>query len=141
MSWLSRALGKDKKDEQRQLKQWHGAGPGQRAMDATIAEGDRYKMLQGNYDQSRNAYQNFIQNGQQAFETSARAAVNAAMPAFNSQLEGVRASAIRRGVNNGELGTSYEGDLASALNKNLDNSIASQALGLYGQQLGAYSNL
>lgn len=141
MSWLSNALGKDKKKEQQQMQEWDGAGPKKRFRDTTIEEGDRMHQRQDNYDQSRNAYMQAIQGGQQAFETSARAAVNAAMPQFNQQLEGVRSNAIRRGVQNGELGTSYEGDLASAFQKNITNSIGSQALGLYGEQLGGYNNL
>lgn len=141
MSWLSNALGKDKKREKQQLKEWDGAGSGARIRQGTIAEGDRMHGREDDYQQSRNRYMDAIGGGQQAFETSARSAVAAAMPQFNSQLEGVRANAIRRGVSNGELGTSYEGDLASAFQKNISNAIGGQALGLYGQQLGGYSDL
>jgi hypothetical protein len=96
---------------------------------------------EANYQQSRGGYLDLLQNGQQAFNDSARAAVEAAMPSFNAQLNSIRESAARRGVSNGELGTSYEGDLASALSRNLDNSIAGQALGLYNSRLGGYSDL
>src|SRR5690349_7106576 len=130
MSWLSNALGKDKRREQQQLQEWQGAGPKKRFRDATIEEGDRMQGREQNYQQSRGGYLDLLQNGQDAFNTSARAAVDAAMPSFNNALEGIRASSIRRGIQNG-VGTSYEGDLASALSRNLDNSIAGQALGLY----------
>lgn len=141
MSWLSNALGRDKKREQQQLREWQGAGPVKRFRDTTIEEGDRMQQRQADYDFSRNQYMQALQGGQAAFETSARSAVAAAMPQFNQQLEGVRANAIRRGVNNGELGTSYEGDLASAFQKNIANAIGGQALGLYNTQLGGYSDL
>jgi hypothetical protein len=90
---------------------------------------------------SRNSLLSMLTGGQQAFETSAKAAVDAAMPSFMGQLQGVRESALRRGVQNGELGTSYEGDLASAFQHNTANAIAGQALGLYNTQLGASQDL
>lgn len=91
--------------------------------------------------QSRGTLLGLLTNGQGAFEQSARAAVDAAMPSFNAQLQGVRESALRRGVSNGELGTSYEGDLASAFQKNITNSIGQQALGLYNTQLGGAQSM
>lgn len=89
----------------------------------------------------RNRYLDLLNNGQQAFETSARAAMEAAMPAFSRQLQGVRESAARRGLSTGDLGTSYEGDLTSAFQKNTANAIAQQALGLYGERLGSAGSL
>lgn len=95
----------------------------------------------GGYDaaagESRKRYTDLIEGGQGAFEESARAAVDAAMPSFRSELQGVRESANRRGVGVGDLGTSYEGDLASAFDRNMKNAISSQALGVYGTRLGA----
>lgn len=91
--------------------------------------------------QSRSGLLAQLTGGQDMFNDSARAAVDAAMPSFQGALQGVRESAIRRGVQNGELGTSYEGDLASAFQKNISNSIAGQALGLYNTQLGASQDL
>jgi hypothetical protein len=90
---------------------------------------------------SRQSLLTMLTGGQQAFETSAKAAVDAAMPSFQGQLQGVRESALRRGVQNGELGTSYEGDLASAFDQHTKQAIAGQALGLYNTQLGASQDL
>lgn len=89
----------------------------------------------------RNQYLTLLENGQQAFETSARAAMEAAMPAFSHQLQDLREGAARRGVSTGDLGTSYEGDLASAFQHNTANALAGQAMNLYGTQLGAAGNL
>ena len=47
---------------------------------------------------------------------------SAAMPAFNSRLQDVQEGAIRRGLYGGNLPTSYEGDLASAFQKNIANT-------------------
>ena len=63
--------------------------------------------------------------------------VQSAMPDFNKALQGVRENSIARGISTGDLGTSYEGDLASAFQRN----IASQAAGLYGTRLGAAGQL
>ena len=91
--------------------------------------------------QDRNRFLELLKGGQGALNTSARAAVSSAMPQFQHSLQGLRESAIRRGASNGDLATSYEGDLASAFDNNLTNSIASQAAGLYGTQVGASGQL
>ena len=63
--------------------------------------------------------------------------VQSAMPDFNKALQGVRENSIARGISTGDLGTSYEGDLASAFQRN----IAGQAANLYGQRLSGYEGL
>jgi len=63
--------------------------------------------------------------------------VAGAMPQFMQQLQGVRENAVQRGISTGDLGTAYEGSLASAFQRN----IASQAAGLYGTRLGAAGQL
>lgn len=63
--------------------------------------------------------------------------VASAMPEFNKALQGVRENAIQRGISTGDLGTSYEGDLASAFQRN----IAGEAANLYGQRMSGYENL
>lgn len=63
--------------------------------------------------------------------------VAGAMPQFMQQLQGIRANDVQRGISTGDLGTAYEGSLASAFQRN----IASQAAGLYGTQLGAAGQL
>src|SRR5690606_7051910 len=50
-------------------------------------------------------------------------------------------NAQRRGIGTGDLGTTYEGNLASAFQQNIADAVAQQALGLYGQRLGAAGNL
>jgi hypothetical protein len=63
--------------------------------------------------------------------------VESAMPKFREELQGVREGAISRGISTGDLGTSYEGDLASAFQRN----IAGRASDLYQTRLGAYGGL
>jgi hypothetical protein len=78
---------------------------------------------------------------QDALNTSTRAAVDAAMPSFRSQLQGVRENAIARGASTGDLGTSYEGDLASAFDAHTKNAVASQAAGMYNEGQSRYLDL
>lgn len=78
---------------------------------------------------------------QDALNTSTRAAVDAAMPSFNASLQGVRENAIARGASTGDLGTSYEGDLASAFDAHTKNAVASQAAGMYNQNQDRYLGL
>jgi hypothetical protein len=42
-----------------------------------------------------------------------------AMPQFQGALQDIRENAVRRGITGGDLGTSYEGDLASAFQRNI----------------------
>lgn len=63
--------------------------------------------------------------------------VAGAMPQFMQQLQGVRANDVQRGISTGDLGTAYEGSLASAFQRN----ITSKAADLYGTQLGAAGQL
>lgn len=98
--------------------------------------------LYGGYaTQDRNRYLQALGGGQDALDTYARSAVSSALPQFQGQLQGLRESAARRGISGGDLSTSYEGDLASAFDRNLTNAIAGQSMNLYGQQLAGYGNL
>lgn len=63
--------------------------------------------------------------------------VAGAMPQFMQQLQGIRANDVQRGISTGDLGTAYEGSLASAFQRN----ITSKAADLYGTQLGAAGQL
>lgn len=90
--------------------------------------------------QGRNQYEQMLGQGQNALNTMATAAMNAAMPNFDAQLQQLNESAQRRGISNGGLSTSYQGDLASAMQKNIANAVGAQALGLYGTQLGSVQN-
>lgn len=53
------------------------------------------------------------------------------MPAFMGELQNVRENAVRRGITGGDLSTSYEGDLASAFQKNIVNETGSRAYDAY----------
>lgn len=66
-----------------------------------------------------------------AFQKSAGAFLQNAMPSFRNQLQLTREDAIRRGVSTGDLGTSYEGDLASAFQRNIANALSGQSLNAY----------
>lgn len=66
--------------------------------------------------------------GQAALTRTVGATVQQAMPSFYSALQNIRESAVRRGISTGDLGTSYEGDLASAFQNNIANATASQAV-------------
>ncbi len=48
-----------------------------------------------------------------------QSAESEAMPKFQGALQDIRENAIRRGITGGDLGTSYEGDLASAFDQNI----------------------
>jgi hypothetical protein len=78
---------------------------------------------------------------QDALNTSTKAAVDAAMPSFRGQLQGVRENAIARGAWTGDLGTSYEGDLASAFDAHTKSAVASQAAGMYNEGQNRYLDL
>jgi len=89
----------------------------------------------------RNRFLQTLGGGQEALNTSTRAAVSQAMPEFDAKLQGVRESAIRRGISTGDLATSYEGDLASAFQKNIANATASQATNIWNTQVGSYGQM
>ena len=115
-----------------------GGGGGRRGPNPMDQAASQY----GGYaSQDRNRFLDILSGGQDALNTSAQAAVSSAMPQFQSQLQGLRESAIRRGASNGDLATSFEGDLASATDRNLKNAIAGQAAGLYGTRVGAAGQL
>lgn len=96
----------------------------------------------GQYAQDdRNRYIKALDGGQDALNTSTRAAVSSAMPELNASLQQSRESAIRRGISTGDLGTSNEGDIYSAFQKHLTDSTASRALDLYNTQASGYGNL
>ena len=62
-----------------------------------------------------------------------------AMPDFNRQLQDTRESAIRRGVSGGGLGTSSEGDVFSAFQRNVANTAGSYANENYNRYLDLLS--
>jgi hypothetical protein len=96
----------------------------------------------GNYaNEDRNRFLDTLNGGQEALNTSTQAAMSSAMPQFQQQLQGIREGAERRGISNGEVATNYEGDLASAFQHNIANSVGSQAVALQGQKTSALGGL
>jgi len=91
--------------------------------------------------ESRGRYMDILGGGQEELDRSIRSAVSAGMPELNRNLQGAREGAISRGVGLGELGTSYEGDVYSAFQKNIANSAGLQAMNLYGTRTAGYGNL
>ena len=123
-------------------RQWNNVMAG--AIDTSGQQADTaYQESQG----SRNRYIDTISGGQNALNTYAQSAMSSAMPAFKQQMQGVQESEIARGVGTGgsggvgNLGTSYEGDLTSAFQRNIANSVGMQSMNLYGTQVGAAGNL
>lgn len=86
-------------------------------------------------------YQDQFSGGQDELEESIRSSVSAAMPEFRQGMQGVQESEIRRGVGVGGLGTSYEGDLESAFQRNIANAAGAQALNLYNTKLGTAAQM
>lgn len=69
----------------------------------------------------------YVDEGQGAIDRSLQAGVSAAMPGFQDELQGIRESAIRRGVDLGDIGTRNEGSLASAFQRNIANASGQMA--------------
>ncbi len=76
-----------------------------------------------------------------AFNRTAGATIRNALPAFRNGLQMTRENAIRRGVSTGDYGTSAEGDLASAWDRNLSNALAGQSLNAYEDNQNRYLDL
>lgn len=82
-----------------------------------------------------NRYASMLGEGQDSLNTSIKGAMDSAMPSFRKAMQGTQETEIARGVGVGGLGTSYEGDLESAFQKNIANSAAGQAMNLYNTRL------
>lgn len=106
---------------------------GNRTKQSIMDLGSQQQGLTGNANADRNQFLGMLNGG----EDYLKSLVSAAMPEFNQRLQGIRENAIARGISTGDLGTSYEGDLASAF----QNNLANQAAGLYTTQLGAAQGL
>lgn len=76
-----------------------------------------------------------------ALNTWVTGATQSAMPSFYQALQGIRESAVRRGISTGDLGTSNEGDLASAFQRNIAGATAQQATSLYESGRNNYLDL
>ncbi len=106
---------------------------GNRTKQSIMDLGGQQAGLTGAANADRNQFLQMLNGGGDYLKSL----VSQAMPEFNTRLNGIRENAIARGISTGDLGTSYEGDLASAFQRNLAN----QAAGLYTTQLGAAQNL
>jgi hypothetical protein len=73
--------------------------------------------------------------GESYLSRSINSLTSAAMPQFNQQLQDTRENAIRRGVSGGGLGTSYEGDVFSAFQRNVSNTAGAYANENYNRYL------
>jgi len=74
---------------------------------------------------------NYEQNGtgfQDAFKQTAGAFLQNQMPAFQKNLQLTRENGVRRGISTGDLGTSTEGDLTSAFQRNISNALGGLAM-------------
>jgi len=94
-----------------------------------------------NSGNDRQALLNQVNGGQDALTKSLQAAFSAAMPTYFKNLQSLRESNVARGAGTGGLGTTTEGDLTSAFQRNLANAAGSQALGLYNTQTSALGGL
>lgn len=122
MSWLSKLSGRDKARNNRTEQARRYGDPNDRYNQAIVDEagGDGW---------------------QDEFEQSAGAYMNRAMPQFRQQLQLTREDGIRRGISTGDLGTSYEGDLASAFQQNMSDTLGSMAQAGYENSRGRYLDL
>lgn len=115
MSWFSKITGQDSRRRTTQ-----GVV---RQMDSAMAD-----------EQSGAGWQN-------AFNQTAGAQLADALPSMRNSMQMTREDAIRRGVSTGDYGTSAEGDLVSSWGRNIGNSFAGQAAGMYNQSRGRYMDL
>ena len=91
--------------------------------------------------ESRNRYLEMLAGGPEALNTYARAAAESARGALQGDLQGAREMAQRRGISTGDLGTSYEGDIFSAYDKNLTDSVAGQSMNMLDFQASGARDL
>ena len=100
-----------------------------------------YQNNSGNALTDRQQLQSQLNGGQDALTKSLQAAFSAAMPTYFKNLQSLRESNVARGAGTGGLGTTTEGDLTSAFQRNLANAAGSQAMNLYNTQTSALGSL
>lgn len=127
MSMFSKLTGHDAKlrDRQIQEKANYAAAGGSPQQQYYSAIGD---------EKSGGGWQN-------AFNTTAGAMYNDALPALRNSLQMSREDGIRRGISTGDLGTSNEGDITQAWGKNLANSFSGLAMQGYENNRNRYLDL
>lgn len=72
--------------------------------------------------------------GQDQLAKTTQATVQNALPGFMQNMQGLKESEIQRGISTGDLGTSFEGDLTSAFQRNIASSVAGQAANMFNQR-------
>lgn len=102
-----------------------------------IHQGGKY---QPQFDKTLKQYED-PNAGSEQLSQLIQSQVSSAMPQFNKALGGVRENAIQRGLSTGDLGTSYEGDLASSFQKHIADSVAGQAYNLFQGNRNTYLDL
>lgn len=118
---------------------WNGYG-GVPGMDASINTATN--QAGANSAQDRSQLESLLNGGgQSALDTYAQGAMSSAMPGLNAELQKQAESNIRSGTSTGDLGTSFEGDLYSAFQRNMSNAIAGQSMNLYNTNVGANEGL
>jgi len=134
MSWLSKLTGRDKVREG-----WQQAQKGAQAMVDTNNPTSPLGLDQ-RFGKALDAAGSNA-GWEDAFNKTAGAEINNALPSLRQGLQLTREDAIRRGVSTGDLGTSNEGDLVSAWQRNLSNAFAGQALNAYNTGQDRYLDL
>ena len=121
MSWVSKALGNDGRREKRETAKWapYGGTPQVQLQNALASE------AQGG-------------GWQDAFNQSAGAYLSRVTPQFRKDLQLTREDNQRRGISTGDLGTSYEGDLASAFQQNVSDTLGGMAMNAYENNRNRY---
>jgi len=72
--------------------------------------------------------------GQDQVAKSTAAATQAALPSFLQDLQSTREDNIRRGISTADLGSSFEGDLTSAFQRNIASSAAAQSASMFNSR-------
>lgn len=126
MSWFSKITGQDAAKIRREQKSIQQYGEGNDPSDQLA------KAL--NSAESGGGWQ-------QAFQQTAGAYMNEAMPQLRTQLQLSQEDAVRRGISTGDLGTSNEGDILSAFQQNTSNTLGGLATSEYENNQNRYLNL
>lgn len=128
--WLSRALfGRKRNPFAEQLEREQGT------------ENDIWKQRDSTMRQTRNSLVSMLAGGDDQTAALMKTNLEAAMPAFESSLQRTRAGANRRGISTGDLGTSYEGDITSAFDRNQRGAAAKLAFDTYDRRLRGTQSL
>lgn len=129
MSWYSKITGRDRAREALQKVQ------GMAAADP-MSEQSLGKRYADALDSTGNGG-----GWEDAFNKTAGATIQNALPGLRNDIQMTRENAIRRGVSTGDYGTSAEGDVTSAWQRNLSNALAGQAENAYENNQSRYLDL